>query len=73
MLEMTSAEMGSFLRDHPHAGPFATSVRDLAVAADRVKFARGAGLEDEARRHLEAARALVRGIEERRRPREQVA
>jgi hypothetical protein len=73
VLEMTSAEMASFLRDHAVAASFATSVRELAGAADRVKFARGAGLEDEARRHLEAARALVRGIEERLRPREQVA
>jgi hypothetical protein len=73
VLEMTSAEMASFLRDHPAASAFATSVRDLAGAADRVKFARGAGLEDEARRHLEAARALVRGIEDALRPREQVA
>lgn len=73
VLEMTSAEMASFLRDHAAAGPSAASVRDLAGAADRVKFARGDGLADEARRHLEAARALVRGIEERLRPREQVA
>jgi hypothetical protein len=65
--------MASFLRDHPAASPFATAVRDLSGAADRVKFARGAGLEDEARRHLEAARALVRGIEDKLRPREQVA
>jgi hypothetical protein len=73
VLEMTSAEMASFLRDHPAASSFATSVRDLAGAADRVKFARGAGLEDEARRHLESARALVRGIEDKLRPKEQVA
>lgn len=73
VLEMTSAEMASFLRDHKAASSFATSVRDLAGAADRVKFARGAGLEDEARRHLESARALVRGIEDRLRPKEQVA
>jgi Domain of unknown function (DUF4381) len=73
VLEMTSAEMASFLRDHPAASSFATPVRDLAGAADRVKFARGAGLEDEARRHIESARALVRGIEEKLRPREQVA
>ena len=73
VLEMTSAEMASFLRDHPAASSFATSVRDLAGAADRVKFARGAGLEAEARRHLESARALVRGIEDKLRPKEQVA
>lgn len=73
VLEMTSAEMASFLRDHAVAGAFASAVRDLAGAADRVKFARGEGLVDEAGRHLEAARALVRGIEDRLRPREQVA
>jgi hypothetical protein len=73
VLEMTSAEMAAFLRDHEAAGPFAGAMRDLAGAADRVKFARGAGLEDEARRHLEGARSLVRGIEDRLRPREQVA
>jgi hypothetical protein len=73
VLEMTSAEMASFLRDHPAASSFATSVRDLAGAADRVKFARGVGLEDEARRHLESARALVRGIEDKLRPKGQVA
>ncbi|HET9317520.1 MAG TPA: DUF4381 family protein [Vicinamibacteria bacterium] len=73
VLEMTSAEMAAFLRDHAAASTFATSVRDLAGAADQVKFARGAGLEDEARRHLESARAVVRGIEDKLRPREQVA
>lgn len=73
VLEMTSAEMASFLRDHPAASSFATSVRDLAGAADRVKFARGAAVEDEARRHLEAARSMVRGVEDKLRPREQVA
>lgn len=71
--EMTSTEMAAFLRDHPAASPFAAAMRDLSGAADRVKFARGDALEAEARRHLDAARALVRGIEERLRPREQVA
>lgn len=73
VLEMTSAEMAAFLRDHGQAGPFATAMRELAGAADHVKFARGSSLEDEARRHLQAARALVAGIEEKLRPREQVA
>jgi hypothetical protein len=73
VMEMTSAEMSSFLRDHPQAGPYAGAVRELAGAADRVKFARGSSLEDEARRHLQAARALVAGVEEALRPREQVA
>jgi hypothetical protein len=73
VLEMTSLEMGAFLRDHDAAGPFASAVREMAGAADRVKFARGTGLAEEAQGHLEAARALVRGLEERLRPREQVA
>ena len=46
-------------------------VRDLAEAADRIKFARGEGLAAEAERHLAAVRALVRTLEARlrRRPR----
>jgi hypothetical protein len=68
VLEMTSAEMAAFLRDHPRVATFAGVARELAGAADRVKFAGVAGLEDEARRHLAAARGLVRGIEERLRP-----
>jgi hypothetical protein len=68
VLEMTSAETAAFLRDHPLAAPFAAAVREMAGAADHVKFARGAGLEAEARRHLDAVRGLVRGLEERLRP-----
>ena len=63
VLEMTSAEMAAFLRDHAAAAPFAATLREMAGAADQVKFARGRGLEDEARRHLEAARGVVRGLE----------
>jgi hypothetical protein len=69
VLEMTSAETCAFLREHPHGAAFAVLVRDLAGAADRVKFARGEGVEDEARRHLAGVRQLVAGIEERLRPR----
>jgi hypothetical protein len=69
VLEMTSAETCAFLKDHPTGSPFALPVRDLAGAADRVKFARGEGLEDEARRHLAGVRQLVLGLEEKLRPR----
>ena len=43
-------------------------VRDLAEAADRIKFAKGQGLSQEAERHLAAVRALVRALEARLRP-----
>lgn len=69
VLEMTSAETHAFLKDHPHGRSFAIPVRDLAGAADRIKFARGEGLEEEARRHLAGVRQLVAGLEERLRPR----
>jgi hypothetical protein len=65
VLEMTSSEMMAFLRDHPMARDVAAPVRDLAGAADRVKFARGSALEDEARRHLHGARSAVQTIEQR--------
>lgn len=69
VLEMTSAETYAFLRDHPKGSSFALPVRDLSGAADRVKFARGEGLEDEARRHLAGVRQLVLGLEEKLSPR----
>ncbi len=68
VLEMTSEEMAAFLRDHRAAAPFAGMMREIAGAADQIKFARAEGLADEARRHLDAARRMVRGLEERLRP-----
>jgi hypothetical protein len=68
VLEMTSAETLAFLRGHAHGGELLPIVRDLAEAADRIKFARGDGLADEARRHLVAVRGLVKALEERLRP-----
>ena len=68
VLEMTSAETLAFLRAHAHGGELLPIVRDLAEAADRIKFARGSGLADEARRHLAAVRGLVTALEERLRP-----
>jgi hypothetical protein len=68
VLEMTSAETLAFLRGHPHGGELLPVVRDLAEAADRVKFARGEGLAAEAERHIAAVRALVPALEARLRP-----
>jgi hypothetical protein len=65
VLEMTSSETAVFLRDHPKARDVAALVRDLTTAADRVKFARGRGLQDEARRHLREARSAVQTVEQR--------
>lgn len=66
--EMTSAEMLAHLRSSPHAALLAAPMRDLAGAADQIKFARGAGLYDEAERHLAAVRALIQALEAQLRP-----
>jgi hypothetical protein len=68
VLEMTSTETAAFLRAHPHGGDLLGIVRDLAEAADRIKFARGAGLAAEAERHIAAVRALVPALEAKLRP-----
>jgi hypothetical protein len=65
VLEMTSTETLAFLRGHPHGDALHGVVRDLVGAADQVKFARGAAQAEEAARHLDAARALVQGLEAR--------
>ncbi len=70
VLEMTTAETLAFLRGHPVAGALLTTARDLAEAADRIKFAKGEGLAAEAERHLAAVRALVQVLEQRLRPAE---
>lgn len=70
VLEMTSAETVAFLRNHPQAGALAGTVRDLAGAADQVKFARGPGQGEEAERHLQSLRRLVDDLEIRLRPAE---
>ena len=69
VLEMTTAETLAFLRGHPHGGELLPVMRDLAEAADRIKFAKGQGLAQEAERHLAAVRALVPALEARLRPR----
>jgi hypothetical protein len=68
VLEMTTAETLAFLRGHPVGGALLTTARDLAEAADRIKFARGEGLTAEAERHLNAVRGLVQELEQRLRP-----
>jgi hypothetical protein len=65
ILEMTTAETLAFLRGHRHGGDLLSVVRDLAEAADRIKFAKGEGLSQEAERHLSAVRALIAALEAR--------
>jgi len=65
ILEMTSAETLAFLRGHPQADGLHPTVRDVAEAADRIKFARGEGLVAEAERHIASVRGLVRTLEAR--------
>ena len=68
VLEMTTAETLAFLRGHAHGGELLPVMRDVAEAADRIKFAKGQGLSQEAERHLAAVRALVPALEARLRP-----
>ncbi|HSD27800.1 MAG TPA: hypothetical protein VLL75_10895 [Vicinamibacteria bacterium] len=63
VLEMTTAEMVAFLRDAPKTASLVGPMRDLAGAADRIKFARGAGLTAEAERHIEAVRSIIAALE----------
>jgi len=66
--EMTTAEMLSRLRSMPVGADLAPALRDLAGAADQIKFARGQGLAEEAERHLSATRAMVETVEARLKP-----
>jgi hypothetical protein len=68
VLEMTTSETVAFLRDHAHGGTLLPVVRDLALAADQIKFAQGAGILQAAEGHLAAVRALVPALESRLRP-----
>lgn len=68
ILEMTTAEMLAHLRASPQGVELVSPLRDLAGAADQIKFARGAGLEAEAERHLAGVRGLVRTLEARLQP-----
>jgi hypothetical protein len=68
VVEMTSAEMLAYLRDSPHAAELLAPMRDVVLAADQVKFARGEALREEGERHLAAVRTLLERLEERLRP-----
>jgi hypothetical protein len=68
ILEMTSAEMVLFLRDHALGRGLTPVVRDLAAAADQVKFAAADARDEEARRHLAAVEQVVDSLEARLRP-----
>jgi len=70
VLEMTTAEAMAFLRDHAAARELALPLRDLMLAADQVKFARGHSERATAERHLAAVRAMVTVLEARLRPAE---
>ena len=65
VLEMTSAETLAFLRAHAHGPSLLPVVRDVAEAADRIKFAKGHGASAEAERHLASVRTLVPALEAR--------
>jgi hypothetical protein len=64
VLEMTSTETVAFLRGHTHGPRLVSLMRDLVVAADQVKFAQGAAVVDEARRHTQAVLEVVTSLEE---------
>jgi len=68
VLEMTSSEAVSYLRGHGDGRTVATPMRDLAGAADFVKFAKGVSPTEEAERHLRTARQIVEELEQRLRP-----
>ncbi|MCG6927347.1 MAG: hypothetical protein LJF30_18815 [Acidobacteria bacterium] len=68
VLEMTTTETVAFLRDRAHGSDLLRVMRDLAQAADHIKFARGQGLAEAAEAHLAAVRALVPALEARLRP-----
>ncbi len=63
ILEMTTTEMVAFLRRHPLGSELLGTVRELAQAADHVKFARGDAQRALAERHLAQARELVATLE----------
>jgi hypothetical protein len=65
ILEMTTLETMAFLRDHPRGADLVPVMRDLAPAADQVKFARGSALREDAERHGAAVRAMVDALEAR--------
>lgn len=65
VMEMTTAETVAFLRQSERANGLAIPMRDLANAADQIKFAKGVGQDLESLRHLEAVRGMITVLEER--------
>jgi hypothetical protein len=70
VLEMTSAEAVTFLRDNVTARELTPPLRDLMLAADQIKFACGHSERATAERHVAAVRAMVTLLEARLRPEE---
>jgi hypothetical protein len=68
VLEMTTTEAMAFLRENGVARELAPSLRDLMLAADQIKFARGHSERVTAERHVAAVRAMVTLLEARLRP-----
>jgi hypothetical protein len=68
IVEMTTAEMLAWLKADARAADLAPTMRDLSGAADQIKFARGAGQEEAAARHMAATRALIEALETRLKP-----
>lgn len=69
VVEMTTAEMLAFLRESSDREPLTPTMRDVAKAADQVKFAKGEALREEGERHLQAVRQLVARLEAQLQPR----
>ena len=70
VLEMTSTETVALLRESQAARELTSPLRELLLAADQVKFARGHSERVTAERHLAAVRAMVALLEARLRPAE---
>ena len=65
VLEMTSAEMLSYLRDHAQGADLLPVMRELARAADAVKFARGRAQREEAECHRATVGGMLLALEQR--------
>jgi hypothetical protein len=61
--------MLAFLRETSEREALSSTMRDVALAADQVKFAKGEALRGEGERHLGAVRHLVARLEAQLQPR----
>jgi hypothetical protein len=68
IVEMTSTETLSALRDQVHAPLVVAPMRSLLGSADPVKFARGSGDTADARSHLLGVREMIASLEARLQP-----